>query len=91
MILPDRVAAELTRLHRPSFYYTGLNELGRDRLARATGIEVSIGTEGMNRYTCCVTCHHDGVGDHWPCETAALLVEAGLMPRVEPADPAADG
>lgn len=90
MILPDRLAMELVRLHRPSFYYTGLNEVGRAKLAQG-GAVVWIGTEGMNRYTCCVTCRHDGPGDQWPCETAALLVEAGLMPRVDPADPAADG
>jgi hypothetical protein len=91
VILPERVAAELVRLHRPSFYYTGLNEVGRAKLAASRSAVVSVGTEGMHRYTCCTTCRQDGWGDRWPCETAALLVEAGLMPRVEPANPVADG
>lgn len=78
--LSERVAAELTRIHRPSYYYQGLNAYGQHLLATSRSATVGMGTEGMNRFSCCATCRHSGPGDAWPCETAALLVEAGLMP-----------
>lgn len=81
--LSERVAAELARIHRPARYFCGFTPAGELHMM-AGG---SIGPDdmpmerGMKSYTRCATCRTPSgpARDCWPCETAALLVEAGVM------------